>query len=167
MCVCMRCFVGSFQLARFETETLGWGQRRFKWVINHTEANEQLMVLNWDSNHPMKSIQNTVWGESGEQMISEQRLPVWPDILNCVRCYIKTPMCKHTTRTTLLPACTHYSCDGVQERFMSFNPTSSSSSCGLVWHCLSPRATAVHLLAHFLVVAYFESPQCIWSVPFI
>lgn len=48
--VCMRRFVGSSLL---ETETPSERQCCFKWVINQAEANEQLMVLNWDSNHPM------------------------------------------------------------------------------------------------------------------
>ena len=105
VCVCV-CVWGAlwalFSWQRPGDRTLSWGRQRFKWAINQTEANEQLMALNWDSKHPMNShLKRSVRWNRGTQVISEQGLPAWPDILNYVRCYIKAPKCKHATRITL------------------------------------------------------------------
>lgn len=75
VCVCV-CAVlcGLFSAGKgLETETLSWGRRRFKWAINQTEANEQLMALDWDSKHPMNShLKLSVRWNRAKQVISEQ-----------------------------------------------------------------------------------------------
>lgn len=141
VCECVRCFVGSLQLAILSVQSIKQRQMNNWWFST------EIQTIQWISILKMTNLERGLGG----QVISKQRLPVSPDIHSWVRCYIKTPKCKHTTHSTLTPASTHYceesnhNCDGVQEltahNFMSLHPTSSFRG-GPGSHCLSPQSKA-------------------------